>query len=68
MSVDSAVSYIRRMREDEPFRQHLNEISEDEDACQAYLKAAGFEFTMPEFKAAQNVIYKEYGVDPSQGF
>jgi predicted ribosomally synthesized peptide with nif11-like leader len=68
MSVESAVAYIRRMREDQDFRKHLNEISEDEVACQAYVQAEGFEFTIPEFKSAQNVIYDEYGIDPKQGF
>ena len=66
MSVESAVAYIKRMREDEAFRRVLNENSEDEAANWAFIKQHGFEFTMTEFKLAQDVIYKEYGVDPDQ--
>ena len=68
MSVELAVAYIRRMRSDADFRKHMNENSEDEAGNWAYAKEQGFEFTMNEFKQAQDVIYKEYGVDPSQGF
>lgn len=68
MTVESAIAYIRRMREDEPFRKYLNEISDDEEACQAFLQAAGFSFSMPEFKSAQKAIYSEFGIDPTQGF
>ena len=68
MSVESAVAYIRRMREDQEFRLRLNENSEDEDANWAYIRSQGFDFTMLEFKQAQDVIYKEFGVDPTQGF
>jgi predicted ribosomally synthesized peptide with nif11-like leader len=66
MSVESAVAYIKRMREDNDFRRVLNENSEDEAANWAFVKENGYEFTMSEFKAAQDVIYKEYGVDPDQ--
>lgn len=68
MSVEHAVAYIRRMREDAEFRRVLNDNSEDEAANWAYVKAAGYDFTMTEFREAQDVIYKEYGVDPAQGF
>ena len=68
MSVESAVDYIRRMREDAEFRKHLNENSEDEAANWAFVKQQGYEFSLSEFKQAQDVIYKEYGVDPAQGF
>jgi hypothetical protein len=42
----------------------MNENSEDDDASWAYIKEQGYEFTMQEFKQAQDQIYKEYGVDP----
>jgi predicted ribosomally synthesized peptide with nif11-like leader len=64
MSVDSAVEYIRRMRSDEDFRRKMNEISDDEEASWAAIREAGYEFTMIEFKKAQDVIYEEHGVVP----
>ncbi len=64
MSVDSAVAYIKRMRSDDDFRQKMNEISEDEDASWAAVREAGYEFTMSEFKQAQDVIYQEHGITP----
>lgn len=67
MSVDNALAYIRRMRSDADFRKVLNDNSEDETANWAYVKAAGYEFTMPEFREAQDVIYREFGVDPHWG-
>jgi predicted ribosomally synthesized peptide with nif11-like leader len=66
MSVESAVAYIKRMRDDEAFRRVLNDNSEDEAANWAFVKESGYEFSMTEFKLAQDVIYKEYGVDPDQ--
>ena len=30
----------------------------------AFIKASGYDFTLPEFKQAQDVIYKEFGVTP----
>ncbi len=64
MSVQSAVAYIHRMREDEAFRQLMNETSDDEEACWAILRDNGFSFTLSEFKEAQEEIYKEFGVTP----
>lgn len=64
MSVESAVAYIKRMREDADFRRTMNEYSEDEAASWAQIKAAGYDFTMPEFRQAQDVIYQEFGVTP----
>lgn len=64
MSVESAVAYIKRMREDDAFRQAMNELSEDEDASWAHIRANGFDFTMKEFKLAQDVIYQENGITP----
>jgi predicted ribosomally synthesized peptide with nif11-like leader len=64
MSVDSAIAYIKRMREDQDFRRVLNENSEDEEANWAFVKANGYDFTMAEFKQAQDAIYKEYGITP----
>ncbi|MFG1419290.1 Nif11-like leader peptide family natural product precursor [Xanthobacter sp. V0B-10] len=64
MSVESAVAYIRRMRSDDEFRRKMNEISEDEDTSWKEIRDAGFDFTMKEFKAAQDEMYKEHGVTP----
>ena len=64
MSVDSAVEYIRRMRADDDFRHKMNEMSEDEAASWAAVREAGYEFTMSEFKQAQEVLYAEHGVTP----
>ena len=64
MSVDSAVAYIKRMRSDNDFRAGMNEISEDEEASWAAVRAAGYEFTMSEFKKAQEVVYEENGIVP----
>ncbi len=64
MSVESAVDYIKRMRSDDDFRRKMNEISEDEDASWAAIKEAGYEFSMTDFKKAQDVIYEENGITP----
>jgi predicted ribosomally synthesized peptide with nif11-like leader len=64
MSVESALSYIRRMRDDDDFRRSMNEISDDDDAAWAQIQAAGFTFTMEEFRAAQEKMYEEHGVTP----
>ncbi|THF55135.1 Nif11-like leader peptide family natural product precursor [Pseudothauera rhizosphaerae] len=63
MSVESAVAYIKRMRSDEEFRQAVNAYDGDE-AVWAFVASEGFEFTMMEFKQAQDVIYQEYGITP----
>lgn len=64
MSVDSAVSYIRRMRSDAAFREAVQALSEDEPASWAFLKESGYAFSMDEFRLAQDEIYKEYGITP----
>ncbi len=64
MSIESAVAYIKRMREDEAFRRQVNECSEDEAAGWALVSANGFSFTMVEFKQAQDSIYQEHGITP----
>jgi predicted ribosomally synthesized peptide with nif11-like leader len=64
MSVESAVAYIRRMRTDEAFRKLMNDNSEDEDASWGLIRDNGFEFTMTEFKQAQDRIYAENGIVP----
>jgi predicted ribosomally synthesized peptide with nif11-like leader len=63
MSVDSAKTYINRMREDDAFRKTINDCI-DEDANWAFIKTQGFEFTVEEFKKAQDEIYKEHGITP----
>jgi predicted ribosomally synthesized peptide with nif11-like leader len=64
MSVESAVAYIRQMRSDQDFRKKMNDLSEDEAASWAAIKESGFEFSMTEFKKAQEVIYEENGITP----
>lgn len=64
MSVESAVAYIKRMREDAEFRRMMNENSEDEAANWAIVKDSGYDFTISEFKQAQDVIYQEHGITP----
>ncbi|MBB3103185.1 Nif11-like leader peptide family natural product precursor [Azomonas macrocytogenes] len=64
MSIESAKSYINRMRTDEAFRHRVNEVSEDEEASWALLKAQGYEFDMNEFRKAQDEIYAEHGITP----
>lgn len=64
MSVESAVAYIKRMRSDEEFRRVLNDNSEDEEANWAFIRENGFDFTMAEFKRAQDEVYKEFGITP----
>lgn len=64
MTIEAAVRYIKRMRDDAEFRRILNEYSENEAASWAFVKDAGYDFTMSEFKQAQDEIYKEFGVTP----
>ncbi len=63
MSVDSAKAYINRMRSDEPFRQQINDCT-NEDANWEFIRSEGFDFTLQEFKVAQDLIYKEHGITP----
>jgi len=63
MSVQSAKDYIGRMRSDEVFRRQVNDC-ENEAANWAFLKENGFEFSLPEFKKAQEEIYQEHGITP----
>ena len=52
-----------RMRSDETFRCTVNAF-DDEEASWQFLKENGFEFSFDEFKQAQDLIYKEYGITP----
>lgn len=63
MSVESAKSYIARMREDDAFRRTVNDGT-DEAATWAFLKENGYEFTVTEFKQATEEIYAERGIVP----
>jgi len=63
MSVESAKTYITRMREDEDFHRRINDC-EDEAANWAFLKEAGYDFSVEEFKKAAEEIYVEKGIDP----
>jgi len=64
MSVESAKTYVERMRVDETFRSAVNALSEDEDASWQFLKESGYEFSMTEFQQARDLIYEEYGITP----
>lgn len=63
MSIESAKAYIERMRSDESFRRTMNDC-EDEDAGWRLVKEHGYDFSLDEFKAAQKLIYDEYGITP----
>lgn len=62
--MNSAVAYIARMRDDKEFHQAVNALSEDEEASWAFVKESGYEFTMSEFKEAQDAVYQERGLTP----
>lgn len=64
MSVESAKTYINRMRSDEEFRRMINAVSEDETASWNLIKEHGYDFTMQEFQLARDEIYKEHGITP----
>ena len=64
MSVESAIAYITRMREDKDFHRQINEASEDEAAAWALIRAHGFDFTPEEFNEAKDQIYKDFGITP----
>jgi predicted ribosomally synthesized peptide with nif11-like leader len=64
MSVESAIAYITRMREDKEFHRQVNEASEDEAAAWALIRAQGYDFTSEEFNEARDQIYKEFGITP----
>ncbi|MGY0711274.1 Nif11-like leader peptide family natural product precursor [Azospirillum argentinense] len=63
MSMESAIAYIKHMREDEDFRRTVNGC-EDEAANWAFVQSAGYDFTVPEFKQATEAIYQEHGITP----
>jgi predicted ribosomally synthesized peptide with nif11-like leader len=64
MSVESAIAYITRMRDDKDFHKAVNEKSEDEAASWAFIKESGYDFTLAEFKEAQDAVYKQFGMTP----
>lgn len=63
MTVASAKAYIHRMREDQAFRQTVN-ACEDEAANWNFVRSNGYDFTLEDFKAAQDEIYQEHGITP----
>jgi predicted ribosomally synthesized peptide with nif11-like leader len=44
MSIESAVAYLQRMREDDAFRQTMNDF-DGSDAAWSYLREQGFAFS-----------------------
>lgn len=63
MSIESAVAYIKRMRADDAFRKAINDF-DGSDAAWGFIEENGFEFSMDEFRKAQEEIYKEYDITP----
>lgn len=63
MSIESAVAYLQRMREDDAFRQTMNDF-DGSDAAWSYLREQGFAFSMEEFRKAQDEVYKAHGITP----
>lgn len=66
MSVESAIAYIKRMRSDVEFRSTVNACEDDQTNWQ-YVKEQGYDFSMQDFMAAKDAIYKEYGIVPEFG-
>lgn len=63
MTVESAMAYIRRMREDAAFRRTVNDC-EDDATNWAWVREQGYEFSLQEFKQAQDETYREHGLTP----
>ncbi len=68
MSIESAIAYMERMREDPVFRSKVN-TCENPDENWAYLREMGFDFTPDEFKLAQKQVFELHGTDqlPKKG-
>jgi predicted ribosomally synthesized peptide with nif11-like leader len=52
MSIDQAKAFIERMKRDKAFADQVMAI-EDVDEAMAFIKNAGFDFTMEEIKAVK---------------
>ena len=63
MSIESAKSYINRMREDRAFHIAVEALP-DEEASWSFVREQGYEFTPEEFRAATEEIYRDYGIEP----
>ena len=64
MSIESAKTYIERMRGDQVFRHAVNALAEDEEASWQFIRENGYVFSMTEFQQARDLIYAEYGITP----
>ncbi|AGW14904.1 Nif11-like leader peptide family natural product precursor [Megalodesulfovibrio gigas] len=55
MSIDDALAYMKRMREDPAFRTQVQALhdGDDQDAAWAFVKEQGYEFNFSEFLQAQ---------------
>lgn len=60
MSIESAKAYMRRMRDDPEFRKKVNDRT-DNDENWKFLQAEGYDFTIEDFKNAQDELVKEVG-------
>ncbi len=60
MSIESAKAYMQRMRDDPEFKRTVSGRAKDEDAW-AFIRAQGYDFTVAEFKEAQEELSQEMG-------
>lgn len=65
MSIEDAKAYMLRMRTDPDFKKEVNTLHEhnDSEAVWAWVKDQGYDFSIPEFKQAQ----QEMSHDPQAG-
>jgi predicted ribosomally synthesized peptide with nif11-like leader len=55
MSIESAKSFLERVRNDEDFRKSVGEIVTAEERME-FVKGAGFDFTKEEIKSVQDEL------------
>ncbi|GAB7082146.1 Nif11-like leader peptide family natural product precursor [Megalodesulfovibrio paquesii] len=57
MSIDDALAYMKRMREDAAFKQQVQALhdADNKDAAWTFVKDHGYEFTFSEFMQAQHM-------------
>lgn len=51
MSIESAKSFIKRVRTDKDFAQKIKEFKNNAETQSEFIRAAGFDFTLEEFTA-----------------
>ncbi|MDD2582923.1 MAG: Nif11-like leader peptide family natural product precursor [Desulfuromonadaceae bacterium] len=55
MSIESAQTFLERMKTDEEFAKNVTECK-DSEARMSYVKEAGFDFTLDEVKTVTNEL------------